>query len=159
VAVHVVDLLEVVHVDHQREQRLAQPLGVREGALRHLHEMAPVVQAGHPVDRGQLLVPDREPAVVPQRGELARADQEGQQHRAEQHAAEGIEVHVPQADDGEEQIAARDREVGQDAGPGGGLSRRRHVAGVLPTRSWHAAATHKMVSASIHKVSTGSPPW
>jgi hypothetical protein len=67
----------------------------------------------------------------PQRGELARADQEGQQHRAEQHAAEGVEVHVPQADDGEEQIAAGDREVGQGAGPGGGLSRRRHVAGRL----------------------------
>ena len=79
VPVHVVDLLEVVHVQHQHEQGLAEPLRVREGGLGHLHEVPPVVQAGHPVDRGQFLVPDREPAVVPQRGELARADQAGQQ--------------------------------------------------------------------------------
>ena len=63
-----------------------------------------------------------------------------------------------QADDDKQQIAARDREEGQGAGPGGGLLSATQP-GVLPTRSWHTAATHKMVSASIHKVSTGSPPW
>jgi len=89
---HVVDLLEVIHVQHQHDQGLAEPLRVREGGLGHLHEVPPVEQAGHPVDRGQFLVPLRQPAVVLQRGELARGDQAGQQHRAEQHAAEGVEV-------------------------------------------------------------------
>ena len=49
-AVYVVDLLEVVHVDQQDGERLAEPLRMGQSALPRLHEMAPVVQTGHPVD-------------------------------------------------------------------------------------------------------------
>jgi hypothetical protein len=84
--VNVVDLLEVVDVDHQRDQGLAEALRVREGTLRHLHEMTPVVQAGHPVDRREFLVPDRQSAVVAQGGILAHADQD-RQHQGTQHDA------------------------------------------------------------------------
>ena len=51
--VYVVDLLEVIHVDQQHGERLAKPLRMGEGGFRYLHEVAPVVQASHPVDRSE----------------------------------------------------------------------------------------------------------
>ena len=148
VAVHVVDLLEVVDVDHQRDEGLAEPLGVGEGGLGGLHEVAPVVQAGDAVDRGQFLVPDREPAVVAQGDVLARADQEGQQHGAEQDAAQRVEPDVAQPDDGQQQVAAHDGQVGQEGRPrrdarcGGGTT-----TPVGLVRSWQAAARYRWRSA------------
>ena len=146
VPVRVVDLLEVVHVEHQGDERLAEPLGAREGGLGGLHEMAPVVQAGDAVDRGQLLVADRQPAVVVQGDVLARADQEGQRDGAGQDASERVEPDAAQADDGQEQVAAHDGQVGQQGrARGGGLrSGARTPAGLV--RNWQAAARQMMIA-------------
>jgi len=62
--------------------------------------MASVVQAGHAVDGGQLLVPHSQSAIVVQGDVLPRGDHEGQQHRPEQDAAQGVELDAAQAEDG-----------------------------------------------------------
>ena len=55
VAVRVVDLLELVHVDHHERQRLAVPLGQRDLALQELLHRPAVVQAGQRVGHALLL--------------------------------------------------------------------------------------------------------
>ena len=52
VAVAVVDLLEVVDVDHQRRERLAAAAGAGELVARALLERAPVEQAGERIGGG-----------------------------------------------------------------------------------------------------------
>ncbi len=123
-AVHIVDLLEAVHVDHQDDKLLAEPLRVREGALGHFHEVAAVVEPGQPVGGSELLVPDREPPVIPQSGELPDADQRRQQNRTQQDTTQRVESDVVQSDDHEQQVAPRDRQVRQRAGPRPGRLRR-----------------------------------
>ena len=53
VAVSVVDVLEVVDVHHHHGQRPHVALAARQFRLRQRFEVAPIVKAGQPIDRGQ----------------------------------------------------------------------------------------------------------
>ena len=75
-AERVVDLFEVVDVDHEH----AVPAGVAlplEEQLRLLEERPPIGDAGQRVDVGQRLQPGHEPAVLGDRAHLADEDDGG----------------------------------------------------------------------------------
>ena len=55
VAVRVVDLLEVIDVEHHERQRMAVAARDRDLALEELHEEALVVDPGHPVLDGHVV--------------------------------------------------------------------------------------------------------